>query len=419
MEFCSAVKPRTLSGCPSLLDPLSFSARHLSHTVQSIPPSGIRAFFDLVASHPNAISLSIGEPDFATPWAAREAAIYAIERGRTAYSSTFGLPELRREVADYLKRRFGLRCDWKSEILITVGVSQGLDIALRAILNPGDEVIVVEPSYVAYSPLVTLAGGRAVPLKTRSEDGWRIDPQNLTRLITKKTRALLTNSPSNPTGFSYPPEDMEMIAALAKQHDFLILSDEIYAELTYEGEHASQPAIGRSRGRTLLLSGMSKSWAMTGWRVGYACGPAPLIAAMAKLHQYTMLSVPTPSQWAALEALRSGTAEVAAMRDAYCERRNLLLDGFQTLGLPCVRPRGAFYAFPSIAQTGLTSQEFARRLLLEQGVAVVPGDAFGASGAGHIRCAYANSLTKIEEALNRLEQFLRTLRKRPHRAKAK
>ncbi|NUP90265.1 MAG: aminotransferase class I/II-fold pyridoxal phosphate-dependent enzyme [Candidatus Sumerlaeia bacterium] len=384
---------------------------HIAHAVRAIPPSGIRAFFDLVAACPDAISLGIGEPDSVTPWAFREAAIHAIERGRTAYTSTLGLLDLRRAIADYLRGRFGVRFDPRREILVTVGVSQALDLAVRAITNPGDEIIVVEPSFVAYSPVVTLAGGRPVPLATRAGENWRVDIRRLARLITPRTRAILLNSPCNPTGSASPREEMEAVAHLAQRNDLLLLSDEIYAELTFDGEHTCLPALGRAaRARTLLLSGLSKGWAMTGWRVGYVCGHAALIAAMAKIHQHTMMCVATPSQWAAVEALRAGEGEVAIMREAYRERRDRMMGAFREMGLPCVPPRGAFYAFPSIASTGLTSQEFARRLLSEERVAVVPGDAFGAPGEGHVRCAFAASFDRVDEAMDRMARFVERLR---------
>lgn len=384
---------------------------HIAHAVRAIPPSGIRAFFDLVAACPDAISLGIGEPDSVTPWAFREAAIHAIERGRTAYTSTLGLFDLRRAIADYLRDRFGVRFDPRREILVTVGVSQALDLAVRAITNPGDEIIVVEPSFVAYSPVVTLAGGRPVPLATRAGENWRVDVRRLARLITPRTRAILLNSPCNPTGSASPREEMEAVAHLAQRNDLLLLSDEIYAELTFDGEHTCLPALGRAaRARTLLLSGLSKGWAMTGWRVGYVCGHAALIAAMAKIHQHTMMCVATPSQWAAVEALRAGEGEVAIMREAYRERRDRMMGAFREMGLPCVPPRGAFYAFPSIASTGLTSQEFARRLLSEERVAVVPGDAFGAPGEGHVRCAFAASFDRVDEAMDRMARFVERLR---------
>lgn len=384
---------------------------HIAHAVRAIPPSGIRAFFDLVAACPDAISLGIGEPDSVTPWAFREAAIHAIERGRTAYTSTLGLFDLRRAIADYLRGRFGVRFDPRREILVTVGVSQALDLAVRAITNPGDEIIVVEPSFVAYSPVVTLAGGRPVPLATRAGENWRVDVRRLARLITPRTRAILLNSPCNPTGSASPREEMEAVAHLAQRNDLLLLSDEIYAELTFDGEHTCLPALGRAaRARTLLLSGLSKGWAMTGWRVGYVCGHAALIAAMAKIHQHTMMCVATPSQWAAVEALRAGEGEVAIMREAYRERRDRMMGAFREMGLPCVPPRGAFYAFPSIASTGLTSQEFARRLLSEERVAVVPGDAFGAPGEGHVRCAFAASFDRVDEAMDRMARFVERLR---------
>lgn len=383
----------------------------LSKTVQSIPPSGIRKFFDLVAEHPNAISLGIGEPDFVTPWAFREEAINSIQRGHTSYTSTLGLIELRRAIAAYFKSRFSVRFDPQSEILITVGASQALDLTLRAITDPGDEIIIIEPNFVAYAPAITLAGGKPVALKTTANDEWRVDPVNLSRLITPRTKAIMINSPGNPTGAALPREDVEAVQDLAQRHRLWVISDEIYAELTYEGEHVCAASIARSKPRTVVISGLSKGWAMTGWRVGFVCGPKGIIDAMSRIHQHTMMCVTTASQWAAVEAFRRGEDDVAAMRESYLGRRNLILAALGRMGLPCVRPHGAFYVFPSIAPTGMTSEQFAQRLLEEESVAVVPGSAFGASGEGHIRCSYATGIERIEAAMERMGRFVKRHRR--------
>lgn len=378
----------------------------LSERVRSIPPSGIRKFFDLLSSLEGVISLGVGEPDFVTPWRFREAAIYSIERGHTMYTSNYGLIELRREVADYLGRHDGVDYDPTSEILITVGVSEGLDLAARAILNPGDEVIVPDPSYVSYAPCIVLAGGEVVPVPTYRENDFQVTAAAIAEKITPRTRAILIGFPNNPTGAVVDREELERIAHLAADRDLIVFSDEIYARLVYGVEHTCFSALPGTRERTVLLGGLSKSHAMTGWRVGFAAAPADIIEGMMKVHQYTVMCAPTAAQMAAVEALRSGDDAVEEMVQEYDRRRRVMVSGFNDLDLDCFEPRGAFYAFPSIRRTGLTSEEFAERLLLEEKVAVVPGSAFGAAGEGHVRCCYATSLPQIEEALARIGRFV-------------
>ena len=377
----------------------------LSRTVQDLPPSGIRRFFDVVAQMEDVISLGVGEPDFVTPWRVRESAIHSLERGRTTYTSNQGLPELRRGIAAQLGRRFGL--DYRpDQILITVGVSEGLDLALRAVLDPGDEVIVPQPCYVAYPACVSLAGGVPITLPTHADEGFVPSAEAVERLLTPRTRAILLNYPNNPTGATMTRPQLLALAAVAARHDLVVVSDEIYDRLTYAGEHIPFAGLPGMAERTLLLNGFSKAYAMTGWRIGYAAGPAPLIAAMTKIHQYTALCASRTAQEAALEALRVPDRDLQAMVDDYDGRRRLIVAGFNRIGLPCHLPEGAFYAFPSIAPTGLSSQEFAERLLHEAHVAVVPGDAFGAGGERHVRCSYASSIAQIEEALSRIDRFV-------------
>ena len=378
----------------------------LARAVQAIPPSGIRRFFDVVSQMDDVISLGVGEPDFGTAWRVREAAIYGLERGRTTYTANHGLLELRQAIAAHLRRRYALDYDPAQQILITVGVSEALDLALRALLDPGDEVIVPEPCYVAYPPCVHLAGGVPVPLATRAEDGFVPRPDAIARLVTPRTRALLLNYPNNPTGAAPTHGELLALAEVARRHDLVVISDEIYDRLSYEAEHVAFASLPGMLERTLLLNGFSKTYGMTGWRVGYAAGPAELIAAMTKIHQYTALCAGRSAQEAAIEALRVPDRDLRAMVDDYDGRRRTIVAGLNRIGLPCHLPAGAFYAFPSIAPTGLSAQEFAERLLHEARVAVVPGDAFGAGGAGHVRCAYATALPQIEEALMRIERFV-------------
>jgi aminotransferase len=379
----------------------------LSRVVEAVPPSGIRRFFDIVSQMEDVISLGVGEPDFVTPWRIREAAIYSLEKGFTTYTSNYGLLELRQAIAHHLDAVYGVEYSPTNEVLVTVGVSEGLDLALRAILNPGDEVLVPEPCYVSYQPCTLFAGGTPVPVPGDPEDGFTIRAAALEAAVTPRTRALLLNFPNNPTGATLRSEEMVRIAALAEQHDLWVISDEIYAQLTYEGKHVSFAALPGMQRRTILLNGFSKAYAMTGWRIGYAAGPAEAIGAMTKVHQYTMLCAGITAQMAALEALRNGERDTAEMVAQYDARRRLIVGGLNALGLACRMPEGAFYAFPSIAGTGLDSETFAERLLHQERVAVVPGNAFGDCGEGHIRCSYAASVADLEEALRRIGRFVR------------
>ena len=381
----------------------------LARSVEAIPPSGIRKLFDVVAQMDDVVSLGVGEPDFGTAWRVREAAIYGLERGRTSYTGNSGLLELRQAVAAHLRRRHGLGYEPEGEILISVGVSEALDLAMRALLDPGDEVIVPEPCYVAYQPCVALAGGVPVAVGTTAAEGFVPSAEALRAAIGPRTRAILLNYPGNPTGAVPDEAALRAIAAVAAEHDLVVVSDEIYDRLSYDAPHVAFATLPGMRQRTLLLNGFSKTYGMTGWRVGYAAGPEPLIAAMTKIHQYTALCASRQAQEAAIEALRVPDRDVQAMVDDYDGRRRLFVGGLNRIGLPCHLPQGAFYAFPSIAQTGLSAEAFAERLLLEGRVAVVPGTAFGAGGEGHIRCSYATALSKLEEALERMERFVQTL----------
>ena len=378
----------------------------ISQRVKQIPPSGIRKFFDLLASMQGVISLGVGEPDFVTPWHIREAGIYAIEKGKTMYTSNYGLLELRQALAQYLEARYGLFYDPRSELLITVGVSEAVDLALRAILDPGDEVLVPDPAYVSYGPCVTLAGGVHVPVPTGIEHDFKLRPVDMEARITERTKAIVLGFPSNPTGATMSRKELEGVAEVACRHDLMVVSDEIYERLVYEGEHTCFPTLPEMRNRTILVGGFSKAYAMTGWRVGFAAARADVLEAMMKIHQYIMMCAPTPAQYAALEALRHGEADVAEMVADYDRRRRVMVKGLNDIGLTCFNPRGAFYAFPSIRIRGLSSEEFAEKLLMEEKVAVVPGTAFGECGEGHVRCCYATSLAEIEEALVRMGRFV-------------
>lgn len=379
----------------------------LTDTIQSIPPSGIRKFFDVVATMDGAISLGVGEPDFVTPWAIREAGIYSLEKGRTYYTANAGLLELRQEICNYNSRKFGIEYDAKSEVLVTVGGSEAIDLMIRCLIKPGDEVLVPEPSFVCYKPCAVMAGGVPVTIETKEEDNFRLLPEQLKEKITDKTKLLILPFPNNPTGGVMSREDLEALAEVLRGTDIMVLSDEIYAELRYDDEgHTPFSAIDGMRERTVVVNGFSKTFAMTGWRLGYALGPAPLIKAMTKLHQYGIMSSPTTSQFAAIEALRSCDRDVENMRREYNYRRRYIVDGFRSMGLSCFEPLGAFYAFPCIKSLGMTSEEFAGKLLEEEKVAVVPGNAFGSSGEGFIRCSYAYSIDSIEEALNRISRFV-------------
>ncbi len=378
-----------------------------SQRVRQIPPSGIRKFFDLLSSIEGVISLGVGEPDFITPWHIREAAIYSLERGYTMYTSNYGLPELREELARYLKGRYGLKYNLEKELLITVGVSEGLDLAMRAILDPGDEVIIPDPSYVAYSPCVVLAGGVSVLVATSIENDFRLSASDVEARITERTKAIMLGYPSNPTGAVMGREELVRIAEVARQYNLIVISDEIYSHLVYGVEHVSFASLPGMKARTILLGGFSKSYAMTGWRVGYAAARADIIEAMMKIHQYTAMCAPIMGQMAAIEAIRGGEDVVEEMVAEYDHRRRIIVKGLNDIGLTCFEPKGAFYAFPSIKSTMMTSEEFARRLLMEERVAVIPGSAFGGCGEGYVRCCYATSLPEIEEALERIGRFVR------------
>jgi len=369
-------------------------------------PSGIRRFFDLASGMEGVISLGVGEPDFVTSWSAREAAILSLEQGYTSYTANPGLLELREEIANYMNKRFTVSYKPSSEIIVTVGASQAIDIALRAILNPGEEVIVVEPCFVSYAPLVTLAGGNPIPVQSLKENDFKIQPEQLENLINKNTKAIMICSPNNPTGSTLSKEELSAIISVAEQHDLLIISDEIYAELCYDEEYTSTAAIEGAWERTILISGFSKGFAMTGWRLGFVCAPEDLIQAMLKIHQYSLMCAPTMAQYAGLEALRSGENDVVEMRKSYRRRRNFIVQSLNDMGLTCHLPGGAFYAFPDITATKMSSEQFAEKLLKEAKVAVVPGSVFGESGEGHVRCSYATSLEQLQEAMKRIKLFV-------------
>jgi aminotransferase len=379
----------------------------LSNIVESLAPSGIRRFFDIAESMKDVVSLGVGEPDFVTPWAFREAAIYSLERGQTTYTSNYGLIELRRLISSNLQSLYGVPYDPQTEILVTVGVSEGMDIAMRTIIDPGDEVLVPEPCYVSYGPCVQLAGGTAVGIQTSAATGFVPTIDQLKKALTPRTKALLIGYPANPTGGTLTIEQAQQMVDFAVEHDLFIVSDEIYDRLTYEGKHVCIASLRGAKERTILLNGFSKAYAMTGWRLGYACAPERLLAAMLKIHAYTIMCAPITAQKAAIEALSSGEPAVKDMVGQYNRRRRLIVAGLNDIGLDCHLPNGAFYAFPSIRISGLTSEEFAERLLFEEHVAVVPGTAFGAGGEGHIRCSYATSIDKIELALTRIARFVR------------
>lgn len=378
----------------------------ISKKVEQLQPSGIREFFDLVLGMKDVISLGVGEPDFVTPWNIRETGIYALEQGHTSYTSNKGLYKLRLQISRFLKQRYGLNYSPDEEILITVGVSEGLDLALRAILNFGDKVIIGQPSYVSYGPVTELAGGEPVYIST-NKNGFKIKPEEIERVIDKKTKAIILNYPANPTGVSYTKEELEEIKRIVLKYNLLVISDEIYDELTYDREHIPFSSLKNTKDNTIYLNGFSKSYAMTGWRIGYACGPKEIISAMTKIHQYTMLCAPIISQMAACEALANSKRAVEEMRREYKRRREFVFETLNRIGLDCQKPEGAFYIFPSIKRTGLNSMEFAQRLLKEKKVAVVPGTAFGQSGEGYIRISYACSLENLKEAMNRIELFLK------------
>ena len=386
--------------------------KHIADHVRDIPRSGIRDFFEVVQTMKDVISLGIGEPDFHTPWRIREAAIYGLERGHTGYTSNLGLPKLRERIAQYVQKHFHVGYDPATEIIVTVGVSEALDLALRALVNPGDEVLYHEPCYVSYSPSVVLAHGIPVAVPTFAADNFRLTAAELTKKITQRSKVLMLNFPCNPTGATQTREELEKIAKLCIEHDLIVLTDEIYSELTYDGaEHVSIASLPGMRDRTVFLHGFSKAFAMTGFRIGYACAPPMLTEAMMKVHQYAILCANTMAQDAAIEALESGDDDVAMMRKEYEARRDFIVRSLNDLGLPCFKPLGAFYVFPDIRSTGLTSKEFSLRLLQEKKVACVPGTAFGVSGEGHIRCSYATSMEKIKIAMERMAEFVKEVRK--------
>lgn len=378
----------------------------LSNIAKNLPPSGIRKFFDIVTEMEDAISLGVGEPDFDTPWHIREEGIYSLEKGRTFYTSNSGMLELRTEVSNYLKRKFELEYDPRTEMVITVGGSEGIDIALRALLNPGDEVLIPEPCFVSYKPCALLAGGTPVPIPLQAKNQFRLMPEEIEKHITDRTKVLMIAFPSNPTGAIMEKADLEKIAEVVKKHNLIVISDEIYAELSYLDKHVSIASLPGMRERTVIINGFSKAYAMTGWRIGYVVGPKEIIAPMTIIHQYAIMCTPTTSQYAAIEAAKNGDSDIEEMKAAYNQRRRLLVDGFRKMGLDCFEPFGAFYVFPSIQKTGLTSEEFAKELLFDQKVAVVPGTAFGECGEGFIRCSYAYSIENLKVALERIQIFV-------------
>lgn len=381
--------------------------KKVSPVVRDIPPSGIRKFFDLVSEAKGVISLGVGEPDFVTPWHIREACIYSLEKGYTMYTSNHGTPELRAEIARHLHRKYKLDYNPKEEILITVGVSEALDLAMRALIQPGDEVLIPEPCYVSYKPTAVLAGGVPVTLQTTVENEFRLTAEEVEAAITPKTKILVLSYPNNPTGAIMTYQELKAISEVVEKHDLIVISDEVYDEMTYEGTHTNFASLPGMRDRTILLNGFSKAYAMTGWRIGFACGNEAFISAMTRIHQYTMLCAPITAQMAALEALRNGEEEKDKMVAEYNRRRKLVVEGFARMGLECFEPKGAFYAFPSIKSTGLSSEAFCEELLKEGKVAVVPGTAFGECGEGFVRCSYAASVENLNEALNRIESFIR------------
>lgn len=384
----------------------------LSKTIVTIQPSGIRKFFDIVSEMKDAISLGVGEPDFDTPWHIRDEGIYSLEKGRTFYTSNAGLKELKIEIAKFLNRRYDLEYDYNNEILITVGGSEAIDIAMRSMLDPGDEVLIPQPSYVSYLPCCVLANGTPVIIELKAENEFRLTAEELEAAITPKTKLLVLPFPNNPTGAVMERKDLEAIAKVVEEHDLFVLSDEIYSELTYLDRHVSIASLPGMKERTIVINGFSKSHAMTGWRLGYACGPENIIKQMLKIHQFAIMCAPTTSQYAAVEAMKNGDADVAMMREEYDGRRRFLMKRFQEMGLECFEPFGAFYVFPCIKEFGMTSDEFATTLLKEKKVAVVPGTAFGDCGEGFLRISYAYSLDNLKIALERVEEFITELREK-------
>ena len=384
----------------------------LSKTITEIKPSGIRKFFDIASERKDTISLGVGEPDFDTPWHIRDEGIYSLEKGKTFYTSNSGLLELREEINNYLTRRCNISYDPKNEIIITVGGSEAIDIGLRAMLDPGDEVLIPQPSYVSYEPCTILAGGVPVIIELKNENEFRLTPQELLDAITDKTKILILPFPNNPTGAIMEREDLEEIAKICIEKDIFVMSDEIYSELTYGKDHVSIASLPGMKERTILINGFSKAYAMTGWRLGYACGPKEIIQQMTKIHQFAIMCAPTTSQYAAVEAIKNGDEDVATMRESYNQRRNFLMNAFKEMGLPCFEPFGAFYVFPCIKEFGMTSEEFAFALLDAENLAVVPGTAFGDCGEGFLRISYAYSIEKLKIAMGRIEHFITGLREK-------
>ncbi len=382
----------------------------LADKIVEIKPSGIRKFFDIVSEMKDAISLGVGEPDFDTPWHIRDEGIYSLEKGKTFYTSNSGLKELRMEICNYLQRKQGISYDWSHEVLVTVGGSEAIDIGLRAMINPGEEVLIPQPSYVSYEPCAILAGAVPVIINLKEENEFRLTARELEEAITEKTKVLILPFPNNPTGAIMEKEDLEAIAEVILKHDIFVMSDEIYGELTYKGEHVSIASLPGMQERTILINGFSKAYAMTGWRLGYACGPREIIEQMTKIHQFAIMCAPTTSQYAAVDALKNGDGDIAEMRKAYNQRRRYLLHAFGEMGLTCFEPYGAFYVFPCIKEFGMTSEEFASRFLEEEKVAAVPGTAFGDCGEGYLRISYAYSLEKLKVAMGRLAHFVARLR---------
>jgi len=382
----------------------------LSETIVNIKPSGIRKFFDIASERKNTLSLGVGEPDFDTPWHIRDEGIYSLEKGKTFYTSNSGLMELRNEICNYLNRRFDVEYNPKNEVIITVGGSEAIDIGLRAMIDPGDEVLIPQPSYVSYEPCAILAGAKPVIIELKNENDFRLTPEELRAAITDKTKLLVLPFPNNPTGAIMEKEDLEKIAEICIEKDIFVMSDEIYAELSYLGNHVSIASLPGMKERTLLINGFSKAYAMTGWRLGYVCGPKEIIAQMLKIHQFAIMCAPTTSQYAAIEALKNGDDDVANMRESYNQRRNFLMNAFKEMGLPCFEPYGAFYVFPCIKEFNMTSEEFAFALLDAENLAVVPGSAFGECGDGFLRISYAYSIDNLREAMTRLARFVNKLR---------
>lgn len=385
-------------------------SKAVAAALHGIPRSGIRKYFDIAAGIEDVISLGVGEPDFVTPWNIREQCIHSLEKGETSYTSNFGMIELREEISKSYIAEQGVFYDPQTEILVTTGVSEAVDLAIRCLVNPGDEILVVQPAYVSYAPLISLSGGIPVPVNTKAENDFRVTPEDIRKKVTSKTKAIVFNYPNNPTGAIMTRKDFEAIADVIVEHDLIVISDEVYSAMTYEGTHTAFSALEGMRERTILVNGFSKAYAMTGLRLGYVLAPEPLLSSMLLIHQYCMLCAPVTAQVGAIEALKNGRDDMEAMISEFNRRRILIVDGFNKIGLECFEPKGAFYAFPSIASTGLTSEQFAEQFFGEKRVITIPGDIFGETGLGHMRCAYASSREDIKEALNRLEDFMKKFR---------